>query len=175
MIGQWSNNPQFRDKTGRPRALTFEGKSSEFAELIASVSRELNPYAVLFDLERTGTVEKVDGRLSLLSAIYISAADLRTSMTFLANDLSELISAVEENVFDQPEVPNLHLKVHYDNLAQDELPALKRWLLKEGSEFTQRVQRHLSKFDKDINPALAKKPGGGRISMAVFGRTSGHR
>lgn len=131
MIGQWSNNPQFRDKTGRPRALTYEGKSSEFAELIASVSRELNPYAVLFDLERTGTVEKVDGRLSLLSAIYISAADLRTSITFLANDLSELISAVEENVFDQPEVPNLHLKVHYDNLAQDELPALKRWLLKE--------------------------------------------
>ena len=157
VVGQWYSDPRFHDKKGNPRKLTCEGKTSEFAELTASVSRELNPYALLFDLERTGTVRKID--------------DIHSAMTYLGNDLNELIRAVEENVFDKHSTPNLHLKLYYDNLTVEDLPALKEWILSEGSTFIQHVQRHVSKFDKDINPTLAKRRGGGQLSLGVFGRT----
>ncbi len=171
VVGQWYSDPRFHDKKGNPRKLTCEGKTSEFAELTASVSRELNPYALLFDLERTGTVRKIDGQVELLSSLYISADDIHSAMTYLGNDLNELIRAVEENVFDKHSTPNLHLKLYYDNLTVEDLPALKEWILREGSTFIQHVQRHVSKFDKDINPTLAKRRGGGQLSLGVFGRT----
>jgi len=168
IIGQWSSDRKYRDRAGKLRIISFEGRESEFSELVAAVSKELNSYAVIFELERLGLVEKTARGLKLLSSVYISADDMKTGLGMLAMDVNELVHAVESNLFDQPEVPHLHLHAHYDNICVEDLPKIRKWCLDEGSKFIHRVQQHLAKFDKDVNRKLARKKGGCRVTVGAF-------
>ena len=56
VLGAWQGQKRFLDKNARPRVLTVEGKESEFSDLVRKVSVDLNPYTVLFELERIGAV-----------------------------------------------------------------------------------------------------------------------
>ena len=60
VIGQWQQDSRFADKKGHPKSLSIEGKKSEFVDLVQSISKDLNPYTVLFELERVGAVRRVD-------------------------------------------------------------------------------------------------------------------
>jgi len=51
LLGQWQHDPQFTTKQGKPRVLDYE---SAFRQLLATVSLDLNPAAVLSELERLG-------------------------------------------------------------------------------------------------------------------------
>src|SRR5262249_10135934 len=48
VVGQWQTDPRFSSKRGSPRPLKLEGKEGDFVTLVESVSRELNPYTILF-------------------------------------------------------------------------------------------------------------------------------
>jgi hypothetical protein len=168
VIGLWSESADFIDDRGAPRALSLEGKNSEFHTLIGRVSRELNPYAVLFELERSKLAVREGENLRLVSQSYIAEADVEEAARMLCGDIEDLIRAVEENTFNKPATPNLHLKVQFDNIAQDAVAEIKKHLLKEGADFIQRTQHYLARFDKDLNTALATKKGGARIALGVF-------
>ena len=174
VLGQWVGDRRFATAEGVPLALSCEGRESDFAALVASVSRELNPYAILFELERLQLVRRNNDSLELLSAFYIisPSPDAENALRLLGADIMDLIDGVDENAFSQPQIPNLHLKSQYDNLALEELPAIRQWILEEGSIFIYKVQQHLMKFDKDLNPHLVGKPGGGRVAVGVFSNSS---
>ena len=89
----------------------------------------------------------------------------------LADDLHDLVKAVEENAFASPEIPNLHLRVQYDNIPPKELWKLRRWCLDEGSKFAARAQAQFARYDKDLNESLADHPGSGRVMLGVFAIT----
>jgi hypothetical protein len=170
VIGKWSNDISFRSKNGKIKTLTYEGRDSEFFELVSSVSREINAYAVLFDLERLGHVEKSEKGLKLLSSGLVASDDLKDGLRMLAFDSNELCAAVEANMFDGQEIPNLHLHAHCDNILKESLPEVRRWCLEEGSKFVRTVQKHLATYDCDLNPSLAGKEGGGRVTFGAFSR-----
>ena len=114
VIGQWRYDRRFSAKQ-QPKALAFEGERSEFMRLVASVSRDLNPYTVLFELERLGAVRRCEGKLVLAVESYEPAGDAEEGLRLLAEDVGDLTGAVEENIFAREEVPNLHIKTEYDN------------------------------------------------------------
>lgn len=171
VIGQWQEDKRFCSSSGKPRVLEVEGDPSEFTELIRSVSTDLNPYTVLYELERLGMVEREeDGGVKLTSGMFMPKGDLKQGMLFLANDTVELMSAIEENLAGMQEMPNYHIKTEYDNVAQDSLPVIRAWFLKQGSAFHKKARDFLSKHDKDINPSLKDKEGGARVVLGGFSR-----
>lgn len=170
IIGQWRVRPEFRSISGRPKTLSIEGGGSEFAALVRSVSKELNPYTVLFELERSGAVERRGDRLKLRSQSYEPKGDVRRSLEMLASDAEDLFEAVEENVFHAPELPNLHITTTYDNIAVYAVPKIREWFLKEGEAFHARAREFLSKYDRDSNTSIKEKEGGVSVSLGSVSR-----
>jgi len=172
VIGQWRSDKRFAKKAEHPNPLSLKGKDSEFAELVRSVSQDVNPYTVLFELERIGAVEKSDEMLILKTAAVSPQGDIKRGLELLSHDSEDLISSVEQNLFDESEILNHHVKTHYDNIAVESIPTIKVWLLEQGAKFHEDIRRYLSKFDLDINPALKKESGGARVAFGSFSVTS---
>ena len=169
VIGQWQNDSRF-SKAGKPRALKFEGKNSEFMELVRSVSKDLNPYTVLFELERIGAVSKDNDNdiVTLESKVYVPSGDIKESLSLLASDSADLVEAVEENIFKPQPMPNLHIKTQYDNICPEFIPEIRAWFLERGEIFHEEARKFLSKFDKDLNPKFAAKAGKARAAVGTF-------
>ena len=172
VIGQWQNDNRFSTKSGKPRVLSAEGANSEFVKLVHSVSKDLNPYTVLFELERIDAVERTARGVRLQTGLYNPHGDEHQAFQLLARDSEDLMSAVEENIVATEEVPNLHISTEYDNIPLKHLPRIRTWFLEEGSAFHQRARSFLSDFDRDVNP-IRRRGSKGRVRVAVgsFSRT----
>lgn len=171
VIGQWSGSAQFLER-GKPRRLAFKGASSEFVELVQSVSQDLNAYTVLFELERLGLVRRERSHLVLIADTVNPGRDVKRGVELLASDMGDLIEAVEENIFAEHVVPNHHIKTHYDNIVVEALPKIRQWLLERGAKFHREARAYLSKFDKDLHPHLHAKKGNARVAIGSFSVTS---
>jgi hypothetical protein len=169
IIGQWRSHPDF-SKKGVPRKLTVSGAASEFFSLVQSISKDLNPYTILFELERIGAVKRQDELLELSVSSYNPRADLERSFSLVTGDTEDLIKCVEENVLETPEIPNLHIKTTYDNISSEDVPSIRQWILKKGAEFHAEIRAFLGKLDKDLNPSLFNKSGGTRVCVGSFSR-----
>ena len=167
IIGQWQNDKRFRGPDGEPRMLKCEGKQSEFVELVRSVSKDPNPYTVMFELERNDMVTRSFEGLKLKADVFLSK-DALHSFEILANDTDDLTRAVETNVLGKPSIPHLHIRTAYDNISKDSLPKIRKWILREGTEFQKRIREYLSSYDLDINPDLENVDGGEFVSVGIF-------
>lgn len=168
VIAHWEQDKRFCTKAGKPKVLDCEGRESEFAELVKSVSAELNPYSVLYELERMGTVERSDKGLRLQQGSSVSPSSLKEGFAMLARDTEDLMEAVEDNLSGEFEPPNLHLRTEYDNILVDAVPKVRAWLIEEGSSLHRRARAFLSQYDKDVSPS--DKPGGIRVVLGAFSR-----
>ncbi len=171
ILGQWMNHRDYCDGPGEPRILDCLGKESEFTELVGSVNKEVNPYAILFELERLGLAENRDGKIRLLVSEMVPEKKVEEGLRLVADDVVDLLSIVERNMEAKSDVPELHLKTAYDDIAEENIPEIRYWLLKEGADFHRRARDYLSQFDRDLNPVLRAKKGGGRVSIGTFGTT----
>src|SRR5690606_37677168 len=98
IIGQWQQSARFRSKSGKPRVLSMGGARDEFRALVESVTTEVTPGTILFELERIGAVERVRDGLKLTSRVYLARGDLNTGFRMLQSDIDDLIHAVEGNL-----------------------------------------------------------------------------
>ncbi|MCB0358426.1 MAG: hypothetical protein KDD44_02290, partial [Bdellovibrionales bacterium] len=42
----------------------------------------------------------------------------------------------------------------FDRISREAVPQIKRWILKEGTRFQERVRSYLAQFDADTNPDI---------------------
>lgn len=169
ILGQWEQDPRFLTGGGVPRVLSAEGDQSEFKTLVELVSKDLNPGTVLFQLERTGLVERTSRGLKLIRKVQSLQNDIDAGYQLLAGDIEELSLAVQENLEASLPVPHLHARTEYDNIFASDLPEIRDWLLKEGTEFHERCRTFLARFDKDLNPSR-NEPSGSRVVVGTFSR-----
>lgn len=167
-VGMWQTNERFMTKAGQPRILTTEGSHPEFTALVESVSKDMNPSSVLFELQRVGAVEIMKGAARLTVESYVPKGNPLKGFTILSNDAEDLTQTVEENVLQDPELPQFHARTEYDNIRPELAAELKRWFLKEGHEFHARVREFVSKHDQDINPDPNFRGRGIKVSFTAF-------
>jgi hypothetical protein len=173
VINQWRYDERFCLRRGKPRPLSFDGKSSEFAELVRSVSHSISPYTVAFELERLGMIQRSrDGRLKLVTRVFVPKGDPKAVLSMLSEDAEDLYQAVEENAFQTTDTqPNHHLKTEYRNIPAEALPEIRSWCLREGSALHERARNFLSQFDRDLNPS-ASGTGTYRVAIGSFSLVS---
>lgn len=170
VVGAWTNSKQFSLK-GNPKPLTFKGKNNDFELLVLSVSKDLNFSTVLNELERLHMIKKEEGLVHLLyNALKLDSKE-EQSLNLLAKDVSDLVKAVEQNVDHESKIPNLHITTRYDNVCLSKVEEVRTWLLKEGAKLHAKVREFVSERDKDLNPALFKEEGGGRVVFSSFSLT----
>ena len=173
LIVQWQHDAQFRNSAGKARVLSIQGKDSEFAKLVQSVNgNNLNAYTVLNEMLRSGLIEKTPKGVRLASRLYLVSTGKEEGLDLLAGDTEDLISAVEQNLFLNESIKNLHLKTEFDNVVEDALPTIKQWLLDRGSEFHREVRNFIAKFDRDLNPTCSKAGKRVRVVFGTFGDAS---
>ena len=169
IVGQWQSNTEFLTPAGRPKTLDFEGVENEFVQLVRSVSSDLNPYAILFEMERVGLVLRTRAGIKLQGEVYNPRGDMKGGFALLSGDVDDLVCSVEENLFES-DVPNHHIKTTYDRISASSTGAIRRWLVKEGMNFHQRLRRYLSQHDLDLNPKLDQNGPVTRVAIGSFSR-----
>lgn len=172
VLSRWQVDPRFLTASGKPRVLTFDGKQGDFAKLVNAVSSDPNPYSVLQEMERIGAVEITPRGVHLQAEEYIISSDAESTFVHLSQDSEDLIVAVEENIANDSEEPNLHLRTEYDNIGASSLPVIRRWLLQEGSAFHRRIRLFLAPYDRDNNKKRRDSSPRVRVSLCSFSRTS---
>lgn len=169
IIGLWSQSAKFRDAaSGQPRALTFQGLQSEFAELVARVSKEMNHYPILFELERIGAIAYEGDLVKLLAVEYTPTGDIEHGLTVLSEDIAALLQTVEDNLSVRQQSPDLQLRTSYDNIDPDLLEEIRKWVLARGASFQKEVREYLAQRDRDINQQISQSNERAKVSVSVF-------
>ena len=172
VIGQWEGDRRFHAKKGGPRPLSYKGEKSEFYQLVRSLSSNINPATVLFELERNGAVEITPRGAKLIRSTEMVATDLDRILRYVASEIEALHQTTENNLGVVDGVGDLHIRTEYDNLYVSDLPEIRRWLVDKGREFHRQARVFLAPFDKDVNPRSdANSSAGGKVVLSAFSMT----
>ncbi|MBX7144039.1 MAG: hypothetical protein K1X79_06270 [Oligoflexia bacterium] len=174
VINRWENDSRYCSKAGAPRLLSYEGDENEFKELVAHVSKTLNPGTVLYGLLRAGSVEKTARGLRLISKPLSLSQDPDKLYELLGRNVETLVEAAEHNIQFNPDPRNLHIRTEYNNVYKKDLPKIRQWLLREGRKFHAKARKFLSNCDADINPGLGDSEGTAacRVALGSFSWTA---
>jgi hypothetical protein len=163
VVAGWVRDADFRAGE-TPRALTLDGEDG-FAELVRRYSGDVPPRAVLDELLRVGTVERLDdGKLQLLSRVYIPRNSDLGKLTILGSDVAWLIETIDHNLSHGDSTPRLQRKVMYDNLPVEALPEFRATATQHAQEVIELLDQWLSRHDRDANPRVR---GSGRMRAGV--------
>lgn len=168
VLGQWQQHPKFITQSGVPKVLSVQGAGSEFFELVRSISADLNPYTILYELERMKVIERTPRGLRLKLTVDDARKDLARGLSFLAEDIDDLGCCVDENLLGKAVPPHLHLKSDYDNIVPEALPKIRTWFLEQGDVLHRRARTFLSQFDRDANPRLKRGVSRARVVLGTF-------
>jgi hypothetical protein len=167
IIGSWTQGASFSNG-GDPRPLTYNGGEGDFSDLVRSISQDLNPSTVLFELERLALVERDGEFIKLKVNSYQITGDLDDAYSLVSSDIRNLIESVERNITDGAQIPNLHITTSFDNVAADDLDRIREWLLKKGAALHAEARQYISLCDKDLNPSRYADKGGGKVWLTSF-------
>jgi hypothetical protein len=172
VMAQWQLDKRYCTKTGKPRRLSCEGRESEFSKLVDTVNGgDLSGYAVLYEMERLGIVQRKKQQVKLLWRDYIVQDDVLNGLEMLVADSNDLYLAVEENLDQSTGTKNLHLKTEFDSINPQAIPKIRKWLLEEGSQFQKRVRTYLGQFDHDLVSQNSKSERFCRVAVGTFSVT----
>jgi hypothetical protein len=166
----WRENKRFKNKNGQPKILNSEGDRSEFAALVRTVSKDIHPGTVLFDLTRRALVEQTEAGLKLLTKKGKNHSS--ETIDHVAEEAHDFMAAMLGNLEAlETTAPNYQSSSTFDNIDENDIPAARLIINSEMSAFQDRLESALSPFDLDANPDANKK-GGRRLVVGLYSRTT---
>lgn len=169
VLTAWENQKDWITSAGSPRVLEIDGGSHSFYSLVRSVTSDVHPSSILAQVERLHLVKRTPHGLKLISPGHEVTHDIGRGYEILAQDVDDLAIAVEQNLIEHPAIPNLHARTEFDNVFEESLPSIQKWLLDEGAGFHQRARAKLSEHDSDIRPQPGKEAGC-KVIVSCFAR-----
>jgi hypothetical protein len=165
VIAGWRRDKDFLDRQGGPSLLRLSGASKSFQELVRRYSGDMPYRAVLDELEAGGSVERLNkNRIKLTDRAYLPKADETMKLHILGVDTAFLIDTIDHNLSRKDQPARFQRKVLYDNLPNESLPALRRLSAESAQKLLEKLDKWLSRHDRDINP---KAVGSGRNVAGV--------
>ncbi len=168
VISAWAREKRYHDASGRPRVLPFEGRGATFSDLVRRFSGDIPPRAMLDEFQRVGAVKSTrDGRLRLMTRVFIPRSDEDDGFGVLESDAADLISAIDHNLTHPPEEAFIQRRVAYDRLVEESLPALRERAARRGQALLEDFDRQMARSDRDANPS-AKGSGRHRAVVGIY-------
>ncbi|MFQ5560845.1 MAG: DUF6502 family protein [Nitrospinota bacterium] len=171
VINGWVHDKRFSVK-GAPRVLNLEEepnkKELSFKSLIKIFSGDMPFRAVLDELKNVGAVRIVkDDKVELIVRAYIPVGDEEAMVKILGNDVSDLISTVNNNIEHKNEKPFFQRTLSYDNVPLESVPVFQEFSSKEAQTLLEKLNAWLMDHDRDSNPDV-KGTGRKRIGLGVY-------
>lgn len=116
---RWTTDPRFLDTRGQPLALprTQGAGRPSFADLAATVSKDIHPKALLDELLRIGVAEVVDEAAVLRHRFAAPKRDLKGKLEIGGANVGDHLSAVLLNLLSDP-APLMERAVFADGLTE---------------------------------------------------------
>jgi hypothetical protein len=170
VLGAWSEDPKYLDGRGAPASLPFESEDGvSFMDLVRDHGADVTPRAVLEELLRVGSVKQLkNGRYRALQRFYVPESD-DEKLAILGTDVADLISTIDHNLDPETGSPYFQRKVSYDNLPEDYLPKLRKLVEREAQRLLERLDRDMSKHDRDVKPSKKGERPNGERHRAMLG------
>ena len=164
VVAGWVRDNDFHGPDGKPLPLRFDGAEPTFSTLVRRFSGDVPPRAVLDELLRVGTVERIeDGTVQLMTRVYIPRTSDVAKLGILATDVPYLISTIDHNL-QGLEPSRFQRKVMYDNLPLEVMDEFRAVSSRHAQELIEFLDRWLADHDRDANPAVT---GSGRMRAGV--------
>ncbi len=168
LIGAWLGSPGFADADGTPLALPRAAEAGDpaapsFDRLVASVTRDVRPRAVLDDWLSQGlaTLDAED-RVLLSAAAFLPQPGREEQLFYFARNLHDHIVAASANVLAEGVAPFVDRSVHYDRLTPAAAAELERLAREAAHRVLLEVNRHALRLASD-------PPGGSPTRRVNFG------
>jgi len=155
IVARWLADPAFTTAQGEPLSLprTAAPGSASFEALVASVTRDVRPRAVLDEWLSSGVAGlDEEGRITLKQTAFIPRDDDEQRLYYLGRNLHDHVAAAIANML-ASEPPFLERAVHYDGLS----PELAQRLEKRARELAQQA---LQTANREAHIACLTDPGG---------------
>jgi hypothetical protein len=166
IIGTWLGVAPWIDPEGRPRVLARTGTGASFDTLVASVTTDVRPRAVLDEWLSQGLVA-LDGqdRVTLNVAAFIPPPGQAAQLHYFARNLHDHIAAAAANVTRVPP-PFLERSVHYDFLPGPVAARLEAL----GREGAQELLLRINRAALDMLAEPGAEPGAPtrRVNLGIY-------
>ena len=165
VVGRWMNDAQFVDALGASRTLPRSGERGSFDALVAGVSRDVRPKAVLDELLRLGVVHETEqGAVVLESTGFAPRQGFEEMSWLFAQNLQDHAAAAVANL--QGEGNFLEQAVFVDELTALSADRMRQVSLAAWkTAFKTVMQEAQDRFDADA----AQAPADQRTHRARFG------
>jgi hypothetical protein len=168
VIAAWRREKKFLDAEGNPAPLPMTGPDVSFGELVKRFSGDVPVRATLDELIRVGAVERLeDGRVSLLTRIYVAESSNADKLHILGTDVAHLISTICHNLRPDSSGPFFQRKVAYDNLPDEVLPMFRKHSAKKAQTLLENLDRWLAQHDRDVTPTV-KGTGRNNAGIGIY-------
>jgi hypothetical protein len=150
VVARWLNDPAFTARGGKPRRLQrgSADDSGSFDALVAGLSRDVRPRAVLDELLRLGVVQEADDGLQLAGAGFAPQQGFEELSWLFAQNLHDHAAAAAANL--QGERNFLEQSVHVDEITEASAAQLQRVSMQAWQRaFRQVMAEAQQRFDAD--------------------------
>jgi Family of unknown function (DUF6502) len=100
VVGRWMHDSALQDRQGQPLALTRNGPPPSFDSLVASVSSDVRPRAVLDELLRLGVVQDDGSAIRLVRGGFAPNQSFEEASALIADNLQDHAAAAVANLQD---------------------------------------------------------------------------
>lgn len=165
VVAGWVRDRDFTDTAGNPRALSQDDGDASFSQLVKRYSGDVPARAVLDELLRVGTAERLeDGRIRLLARAYIPRTSDLDKIEILGTDVADLTYTIDHNLQQGAADPMFQRKVMYDNLPAEAVNAFRSLSAEQAQALLEKMDQWLSQHDRDVNSSVA---GTGRMRAGI--------
>lgn len=154
VLARWLGDAAYRTADGAPLPLARAGAAPSFEALVAGISKDIRPRALLDELLHAGLVrDREDGRLDLAAAAHLPQGDLERLAHYYGRNLADHAAAAGHNLAGE-RPPFLERAMFHDGLTAPSINALRAEAERLGMEMLVRLNRLAS----DLSAADAATP-----------------
>ncbi len=165
VVSGWARDEAFAGPGGLAAPLPFEGGRRSFTQLVRKYSGDVPARAILDELLRVGSVERLDdGRLRLRARAYVPSQGEEEKIGILGSEVADLIRTIDHNLQAPGDKSRLQLNVAYDNLPRETLEGFRKSASRNGLRLLQRFDKELAGMDRDTS---SQTRGSGRMRAGV--------
>lgn len=161
---RWLSTPPWLGDDDQPRRLSRGGGADSFDALVASVSSDIRPRAVLDELKRLGVADEADEVVTLLAGSFAPRQGFEELSWLFADNLHDHLAAAARNL--QGDSNFLEQSVHVDQITPASAAELQRAAVQAWKQaFRSYMELAQARFDADA----AQAPPAERSQRARFG------
>lgn len=122
VVGRWMSEPAFLQADGRVRELPRSGEPGSFEDLVAGISRDVRPRAVLDELLRLEVVAETQTGVALVRSGFAPRQGFQETADFLATNVHDHAAAAAANL--QGDANFLEQAVFVDEITAESAEAV---------------------------------------------------